>query len=839
MGYGGTKARAPLALLVSYLLFLSGAWGAKPPSVGPGEAFTLAFPGVEGTLTWETGPFRALLLPEVGEGLALAVLEAPPTVPPGVYSVCVGAGGSTLCQTVEVRKAEHLLLGVPPRAQGTLSVSLANRGNVPLRVSLGSAPESQVFLPPKGLDLPPGEERTVDFPLGEGGTLLLLVAYGERQERYRVQVEGPGGSPPPYRLRGRVALAHPGPYGSLTLEGPLAREAGLALRLEGEGMRLVGNLRLDLGPWGVSLGTGPRFGLSYGEGPWHLALAYPPHLAGEWRGEGEHGRLEVSAGGFRFAYAALGLTVQGGCGFSPPCAPPFFRLERWGEPALFLAWEGGLRLGGSLPGLSLEASPYPYPWLRGAHWGSLEGVVYRVEGALEPRGGTLSGSLSFPLAPGTRGRLGVDWGEKKALGVGLDHRGGGVDLWLQGRLPLGEGEGSLTGGLGWEEGPYGLRLEGFWTPGGGGLRLEGRYAFSLGVPPEVSWALGGYDRLPLEGEVRLLGRPLASSRVVARGVEGALAVSDAQGRFRIFLPRQGGKVEVLPPPNTLAFPSQVEVGPGPWESPLSVELPPASRIRLICMGQGGKGAYLWGGVTAYVACGGQAVVPPGVYRLLPDALPEGEAEGALEVPLHPLEETPVTLSFRQGPKEAVDEATPIGVRFFPPRPAPGEEVRLEVQGVKGKLWLSLGEGGVVEEGVVREGAHTFTFQVPWEAQGTLALRLRGELGFSRDLLLPLDEGRELLEISLTPPRASPKEVVKVTARVRFPAEGVFLLLPTGEALALAPIGDRVYRREFVLDDALVRLAEPLGPSLAKGLRLEVVARQGDREVRKGLRLLLR
>ncbi|WP_243028115.1 hypothetical protein [Thermus albus] len=833
------KTLSGLALAV---LLLSSALGR---SVAPGEAFTLAFSGVEGALSWETGPFRPLLLPEVGEGLALVVLEAPPTLPPGVYPVCAWVKETTLCQPVEVKRIERLLLNIPPRAQGTLSVFLANRGNVPLRVSLASAPESQVYFPSQAVELEPGEEKAVTFPLRESGTLLLLIAYGDRKERYLVQVEGPGGSPPPYRLLGSLALGYPGLSGTLSLEGPLARDASLALKVEGGGMGLRGNLRLGLGPWGLSAGSGPTFGVSYAEGPWRLAMGYPMRLEGEWVSPGmEAFRLEVTPERFRFGYAALGLSVQGGCGFNPLCHAPSFRLERGGEPAYFLAWEGGLRLGGSLPGYSLEASPYPVPWLRGAHWGSLGEVGYRVEALLDPRGGRLSGNLSLPLTSGTRFSLTASLGGENALGVGLNGRMERMDLWLEGRL---SSRLELGGTLRWEEGPYGLRLEARWAPEGSRLGLEGRYAFSLAVPPEVTWALGGYDRLPLEGEVHLLGKPLASAEVRA---EGASVLTDSEGRFRIFLPRGGGRVRILPPPDALAFPLEVEVGPPPWV-PLAVSLPPASRIHLACTGEGGKGAYVVGQVTAYVACGGQAVLPPGSYRLFPEASPEGEVAGLSpkEVALLPLEGTPLTLSFRLKPREVIgDVAFPIAVRFFPNRPAPGEEVRLEVSGAKGRLWLSTGEE-VLSGDPKGDGTHTFTFQVPWEAKGTLSLRLRGELGFSRELLLPLDEGRELLEVTLTPPRASPGEEVKVTARVRFPAEGVFLRfgaptpqmnpLPTGDALALAPIGDRVYEGEFVLDDALVRLAEPLGPSLAKGLRLEVVARQGDREVRKGLRLFLR
>lgn len=341
------------------------------------------------------------------------------------------------------------------------------------------------------------------FPLRESGTLFLLIAYGDRKERYPVQVEGPGGSPPPYRLLGSLALGYPGLSGILSLEGPLARDASLAFKVEGRQEGLGGNLRLGLGPWGLSAGSGPTFGVSYAEGPWRLALGYPLRLEGEWVSPGmEAFRLEVTPERFRFGYAALGLSIQGGCGFNPLCHAPSFRLERWGEPAYFLAWEGGLRLGGSLPGYSLETSLYPLFWLRGAHWGNLGEVSYRVEALLDPRGGRLSGNLSLPLAPGTRLRLTAGLGGENALGVGLDGRMERMDLWLEGRLST---RLELGGTLRWEEGPYGLRLEARWAPGGSRLGLEGRYAFSLAVPPEVTWALGGLRSATLRGRGAPLG----------------------------------------------------------------------------------------------------------------------------------------------------------------------------------------------------------------------------------------------------------------------------------------------------------------------------------------------
>lgn len=819
--------------LVSALVLLGfmGSLALGRTVVHPGEAFTLVYSGVRGTLSWQVEPFRPLLLPDKGEGLALVVLEVPFTLSPGVYPVCLVFGEATLCQEVEVPRVERLVAQVPARAEGTLTLRLENRGNVPLRVSLSSAPESPVFLPLQEVDLAPGEENVLSLVPGEGGNLVLVLAYGERRERYLVRMEGQGGGPSPYRLEGRLTLGYPGPYGALALEGPLAQGVGVSLRAEGEGQRLSGRLRLDLGSFGLVLSTLPSLGLAYREGPLYLAVAYPWSLEGEWREAGDTYRLEVRPERFRLSYASFDLSLQGGCtlGEGTGCQAPFFRLERTGEPAYFLAWEGGLLLGGSIPGFSLEGTLFPAFSLRGSHWGSLGEGTYRLEGALNPYGGMLAGNLSWPLDPALRLQLSASLGQERALGAGLSYRLGSMSFGLQGKLGLFPLDGSLMGTWTWEEGPYGLRLEGWWTPGSTRLGLEGRYAFSLGVPQEVTLALGGYDRLPLEGQVLLEGKPVASARVV---VPGMSTLTDGEGRFRIYLPREGGRVRILPPPGTLAFPLEVEAD---GRAPLRLELPPASALRLVCEGEGGKGAYLAAGMVAQVACGAQAVLPPGVYRVYPQALPGYQArEGDEEVLLKALEEKTLVLAFQKRPVEVLEEATFRFIRFFPPKPAPGEEVRLEVGGVRGNLWLAW-DGKTLAGTPQADGTLRFTFQVPWEAEKSLVLRLQGE-GFSRELLLPLDEGRELLEVEVVPARASPGEEVEIKVRVRFPAEGVSLLLPTGEGLALALVGERTYGTRLLVDEKLAGLAEPLGTRRA--LAFKVVARQGQKLVEKRFRIFL-
>lgn len=299
-------------------------------------------------------------------------------------------------------------------------------------------------------------------------------------------------------------------------------------------------------------------------------------------------------------------------------------------------------------------------------------------------------------------------------------------------------------------------------------------------------------------------------------------------------------MRILPPPEALALPLEVAVGPPPWP-PMSMELPPASHLRLACEGQGGKGAYAVGPVTAFLACGGQAVVPPGVYRLWPEAQPGYEASPAgspQEVQLAPLGEVVLDLSFQPRATKVLEaNEADVAVRVFPPRPAPGEEVRLEVEGVRGEVWLSFpGRESDRLAGTIQDGVRVFAFQVPWDAGKGLSLRLLGE-GFSREIFLPVDPGRELLVGSLNPPRASLGQEVEVRAEVRFPAEEVSLRFPGGQSLALVPLGKGVYGARFLLDEAMASLAESVGRVL--GLRLTLVAKQGERKIQKQLRLLLR
>jgi hypothetical protein len=192
------------------------------------------------------------------------------------------------------------------------------------------------------------------------------------------------------------------------------------------------------------------------------------------------------------------------------------------------------------------------------------------------------------------------------LGLGLGYREGA----LSGSLDLSPGRALLF--LEWREAPYALKLEGRYD-GAIRLGLSGSYAFSLPVPEPVTLALGGYEEAPVEGRVEVLGKPVAGARVGGRRGQ---AVTDAEGRFRLYVRREGEALRIDPPPGLLALPGEVRVRPG--EGPYRVALTPAGAVRLRCEGPG-QGAYLVGEVGVFVACGNRAVVPPGTYRVEPVA----------------------------------------------------------------------------------------------------------------------------------------------------------------------------------------------------------------------------
>ncbi|WP_105318559.1 hypothetical protein [Thermus tenuipuniceus] len=817
------------------ILGLGLALGAGVPAE-PGKALTLVFTGLgEGPLSWRTGPFRPLLLPEGAEGLAVAVLEVPLQVPPGVYPVCLVQGGRERCQEVRVPEVRRLLAEVPARAQGSLPVVLENRGNVPLRVRLASAQESAVFLPPQEVALAPGEGKRLSLGPLEAGNLVLVLWNGKEEERYLVRVEGVGGSPPPYRLGGLLEGGFPGPWGAFSLQGNLAKEAALALRVEG-GQGLSARGGLALGPYALEASTLPALAVRYREGPFALRLAYPWGLEGEWGQDGEVLHLEATPQALRAAYARPGLSLQGAFAGSPS-----FRLEYLeGYAAYHLAWEGGLLLGGSFPGLSLEALLYPEPRLRALAYGQVEGLPLHGEALLAGSGWGLSGGLALPLEGLT---LGLRGGLGRALGLGLSLEGGAPGLGFRVGAGLSPSGASLEGRLSYGEGPWSLRLAGVLAPTGSRWELSGAYALSLPIPEGVSLALGGGEWLPVEGVVESQDRPLPGARVVGGY---APVVADAGGRFRLYLPRGGAQVRAYPPPDSLAFPGEAYARPG---EPLRLSLPPGALLSLACAGEG-RGAYALGPERLFLPCGGQALLPPGRYRLLPEASPgfRGE-EGEVELP--PLGRVGATARFLPVPVEAALPPLAPEVAVEPQAAAPGEVVRLVLRGVPpGPLDLLIyqGEALLAQKAFREREAHgAFAFQVPWEAEGTLRLRLLGEVGgWQEEVFLPVDRGRALLEARLDPPRASPGGEVAVEVRVRFPAEGAEVLLPGGGRLPLSPVGGAgkgqegpvyLYRGVLALTPDLLAQAVPVSDRW-RGLGFVVAAWQGAHRVEARLRLMV-
>ncbi len=657
--------------------------------------------------------------------------------------------------------------------------------------------------PSLALSLAPGEEREVGLPLSGYGLLRLRVASRAGVEVHLVRALPEGGRPLPYTLLLRAEGAHgslEGTRGGLSLEGALSREVGVGLLLEGN--PLPSSLRLALGvaPYALRLSLpSPGLSLGYREGPWEAALEYPWALEGRYSGK-EAYRLRLSPEALAVGYADGTWALSGTLPFARPEGLAL-RLERYGTPHLHARWEGGAYLGFSLPPFSGEVGYGPQgPSLRLAYGG----------GGVSLQGGYAGGpflalGVGYEAAPfRLSARVGLPG---PAYGLSLGYREG---PWTLG------GELAPWGFLGWvrwEEGPYALRLEG---RGGAnpGLALSGSYAFRLPVPEEVTLALGGYEEVPVEGRVEVEGRPVKGARVRA----GARAVeTDAEGRFRLYLPRAGGTLRAEPPGNLLALPAEASWRPGEPAPVLALPRlrpPPPVRGR-------GPGAYLVGKVGAFVPCGGEAVLPPGAYRLLPQGLPGYRGEEG-EVRLEALAREEVVLSFVPVPTEALPEARPLRVEW-PAVVAPGEVARVRVLGAE-EAEFSL----PLLRKEASEGGLLLYFQVPWEAEGALPLEVRAG-GRRERRLVPVDKARPLLVLRLSPPRARLGEEVEARLEALFPAEGAALWVG-GREVPLVPEGTAFVGR-FTVEEAFYRQATPLASLLA----LPVVAEawQGERRVRVG------
>jgi hypothetical protein len=799
--------------LILALLFLSPALAARP-----GEVLVLPFLGLPPGPVEVASDLPLLLTPSPGEGPFLVVVEVPKEAPPGAYRVCLRPrGGTEVCQRVEVEAIRDLEARVPREVYGgSLRLLLRNRGNVTERVHLAQAEGSEVGVNPLGLTLAPGEEREVALSLSGFGLLKLALLFGEKRALYLVQVLPEGGSPLPYALQGRLegSLGQGPPAFRLALEGPLSREVGMGFLGGTDALRLS----LWAGPWSGRLSLLPTLegGMTYRQGPHALSLAYPWAL--EWTyTPGETYRLRLSPTSLALGYADGTWALSGALPFARP-EELSLRLERYGEPYLYARYEGGLYGGLAWGGWRGEAGYGPAgPSLRMAHTGTLSGLTYALQGGYAG-GPELGFALAYPLSPFTlsfRGSL----LPQASFGLGLGYREGA----LSGSLDLSPGRALLF--LEWREAPYALRLEGEYD-GAIRLGLSGSYAFSIPVPEPVTLALGGYEEAPVEGRVEVLGKPVAGARVEGRRGQ---AVTDAEGRFRLYVRREGEALRIDPPPGLLALPGEVRVRPG--EGPYRVALTPAGAVRLWCEGPG-QGAYLVGEVGVFVACGNRAVVPPGGYRVEPVA-PRGYRAEGLSLDLPPLTEEELALTFTPVPEERLSEARPLRVEW-PTGLAPGEVGRVLVREVAEAelLDLPLLRRERTEEGVLLH------FQAPWEAQGPLALRVAAG-GKVESRLVPVDPGRPLLQVRLSPPRASLGKEVEVRVEALFPAQGAEVYLEGERLLALEAVSGGppwVYVGKLTLTQTLAARASPLAGLLA--LPLEVRAWQGEREVRARVRLLL-
>uniref|UniRef100_A0A7C2FUT6 Carboxypeptidase regulatory-like domain-containing protein n=1 Tax=Thermus islandicus TaxID=540988 RepID=A0A7C2FUT6_9DEIN len=807
--------------LLSVLPLLALALAARP-----GEALVLPFPGLPPGPLEVASDLPLLLAPRASDGgVVLVAVEVPPRLPPGTYRVCLRQGsGLPACREVAVEALPRLAAQVPREVAGrSLRLALKNEGNVPLSLHLAPEEGSEVLFPPMALSLAPGEEREVVLPLFGFGFLRLALLSEGRKEVYLVRARPEGGLPLPYALAGLLEGGYASGVGAFlrfALEGSVSREARLALALEGPAPALRAGVEAGGVSAGLKVGEKgveeARLGLR--GGPWKGQVEYPPALEVGYSGEALF-RLRLSPEALSAGLADGTWALSGALPFARPEGLSL-KLERYGDPHLYARLEGGAYLGLASGGWQGEGGLSPSgPVLRLGYTGGEGGFAYALRAGYQggPTLGLQAGYARPPFAFTAR----LELGSALAFGLGVGYREAPFALGLD-LSPSG-----LSGFLEWREAPYALRLEGRRDAGGLRFGLFGSYAFRLPVPEGLTLALGGYEEVPLEGRVELLGRPVRGARV-----EGGLAPveTDGEGRFRLYAPRSGVRLRALPPKGVLALPAEASWRPG--DPPPVLALRPASALRLRCEG-GGRGAYLVGEVGAFVPCGGRAVLPPGAYRLTPEALPGFRAEEREGV-LRPLAEEEVLLAFAPLPVEALPEARPLRVEW-PLGVAPGEVARVRVRGASpGEVSLSL---PVLKAG--RQGDDlVLLFQVPWEAEGSLLLEVRhGEKREGR--LVPVSP-KPLLALRLDPARARVGEEVEVRVEALFPAEEAFLALPNGALLPLAPLpeeGRWAFVGRFRVEEGFLGRAEALSPSLL-ALPLKARARQGERWAEVEARLLV-
>lgn len=828
----GRKARGDSRLRVLRALVLVWMWvgaaQASPSEALPGRPFVLSFPDLPaGEIVWETAPLTALSLPAQGEGLVLAVLEAPLSVPPGTYPVCARVGGVRRCQEVRLVPLVRWEAEVPREAGDELRVTLRNLGNVPLPYVLAPYKSETVSFARREGTLGPGETTRVSLPLRGSGLLLVRLRISGEERFYAVRVEGPGEAPA-YRLRGRaeVSWTSGGGAGALSLGGRLSQEVEASLLVRSALDRTAASVYVRTRAWELGATTAPSLRLSYQEGPFRISAAYPPALQVSWRQGGEGWSFSVDTHRVRAGYANSGVAVDLGYDGAPS-----LRLQHLGSPRLYAEVDRELRLGGMLPGWSVEATLLGNNAVRITHFGFLEGISYQLSGQVRPAEEAwkwdVTGALAWRLGLASFSLAG-NLGERNWLRMGLRVRDEPWDFWFQGRW---DGTGpSLSGTLSWSEAPWRLSLSGgVGSKGDLRLALAGAWSFEMPVPPGISEALGGLDGPLVEGWVELEGRPLPGALVRAGNRQ---VLTDATGRFRLYVPPGEGHLRVFPPPGTPALPAKTSLTPG--EGGLRIRLEALAVLRAACS-EGGKGARLQGPASGYVACGEEVFLPPGRYRVFPEPLDGYAAPEMEELDLAPLQTTTLRLTFPPRPLVAVEPPTQLDLEL-PPAAAPGEEVTVSLRAPGESFLLRLRKGAEVLNVLQGKADGTpLTFQVPWEAREDLTLEFFGE-GWKTEKTLRVLQGEVPMRINLHPLRPAPGDRLRVEVVPRFPATGAWIRVGQREEAMERGEGGTFFAL-VSLDEALLESATEVFPGVW-ALDMEVEVRQGEQGVSRTLRVFL-
>lgn len=792
-------------------------------AANPGEVLVLAFPGLPtGSVTSESD-LPLLLPPSSASGAPLAVVEVPPTLAPGIYRVCLKASGVQACKEVRVDPVRALGLRLDPETVFPQSLlTLENRGNLPLSIRIYPSPESEVPFDRQEFTLPPGVRRAVDLSPRHPGLLRAVVEEGEERGVYQVRVLPRPGTPLPYVLRGRAGLQLESlAQGQIQLEGPLSQDT--FARIQGALPGGIWQGALERGAWkgqaSLSPSALPAFRLAYRQPDSEVAVAYPLSLEARWT-RGATYRAGFSPDLLSFDYRDDTYVLAARLPLGSP-RDLSLRVEEYGTPFRFAGFERGAYLG---------EWQGPWRWQAGigesglsldlGYWQELRPFLYGLEGRLT------SGGLGAHLALGYR---------KEPFSLSLQ---GGVDpagfTWSAGlayaqgdyRAELTLGSSQARAALGWTDEAYSLSLQGSYGPDRAlRLALQGALAFSLPVPESVSLALGGYEREPVEGTVTLAGKPVAGARV---RTESGSTRTDEAGRFRLFLPKTDASVVAEAPGDLPALDAEARWQPG--AGALALELKPAARVRLSCTGAGG--AVLSGPTRLFLGCGESATLPPGEYRLLPQAAEGFRAEEAT-LRLGPLEEKDYPLAFRPDPRQALPPARPLRVDW-PGAAAPGEVVRVRVYGTRQARILGV---PLLVRKEFAEGVD-LGFQIPWEARDSFAATLEAE-GQVEQRILPLGD-KPLLEIRLDPLRPRPGAELRVEVQALFPADSVRVFLGGFErTLERDPGGNPetpTFAARLKVDPEWVREAPALGPR--RVLALRVLAEQGGYRVEQPLQVVV-